>query len=100
MLNLYRALTGLRRAEPALSMGSYATVETEADDVLAYLRTAPNADTFLVVLNFGGNAYTLNLSRIAPEAHIAISSGMVRSGPVDLTRLTLGANEGLVLRLV
>lgn len=100
MLNLYRALTGLRRAEPALSIGSYGPVETEADDVLAYLRTAPNADSFLVILNFGGNAHTLNLSRVAPEAHIALSSGMVRSGPVDLARLFLAANEGLILRLV
>lgn len=67
---------------------------------MAYLRTIPNADTFLVVLNFGGNACTLNLDQVAPAAHIAVSSGMVRSGPVDLTRLTLEANEGLVLRLV
>ncbi len=99
MLNLYRALTALRRAEPALNIGDYASVETGVDDVFAYLRTAPAADRFLVVLNFESNEQTLNLSRVASQAEIAVSTTMTRRGEVDLARLALGAYEGVVLRL-
>src|SRR3712207_1703009 len=38
MLSLYRALLRLRRAEPALSVGTYATVAVDAPNVLAYER--------------------------------------------------------------
>jgi alpha-glucosidase len=99
MLNLYRALTALRRAEPALNVGDYASVETGVDDVLAYLRTAPAADRFLVVLNFESNEQTLNLSRVASQAEIAVSTTLMRQGEVDLARLALCAHEGLVIRL-
>src|SRR3954467_14829289 len=36
MLSLYRALLALRRAEPALSVGTYASIAAGVDDVLAY----------------------------------------------------------------
>lgn len=99
MLNLYRALTRLRRAEPALSVGDYASVEAGAEEVFAYRRTAPGADGFLIVLNFGAGSHTLDLSRVGPRATVAVATDTVRRGPVDLARLALGPNEGLVLRL-
>ncbi len=99
MLNLYRALTRLRRAEPALHAGDYASLDAGADDVFAYLRTAPGADRFLIVLNFGTVTHTLDLSRAARAATIAVATDMARGGAVDLTRLQLNPNEGLVLRL-
>jgi len=99
MLSLYRALTSLRRAEPALSVGDYASVDSGVDEVFAYVRTAQNADHFLVVLNFGGGAHRLNLNRLASSATIAISTDMMRAGQLDLSKLSLGPNEGLVLRL-
>ncbi|MDX1523888.1 MAG: alpha-amylase family glycosyl hydrolase, partial [Anaerolineae bacterium] len=100
MLNFYRALAALRRAEPALSVGDYQSVEAGVDDVYAYLRSAPNADRFLVVLNFGGDGHTLDLSQVTSEATIAVATGMTRSGKVDLSELQLGPNEGLVLRML
>jgi alpha-glucosidase len=99
MLNLYRALTTLRRAEPSLNVGDYASVEADVDDVFAYLRTAPEADRFLVVLNFGDKSCQLDLSRVAAKAEIAVATGMERTGEIDLSRLAVGRNEGLVLRL-
>jgi alpha-glucosidase len=110
MLALYRALTRLRRAEPALHVGDYASVEAGVDDVFAYLRTylhraadavqvASGAARFLILLNFGSAAHTLNLSHVAPTAHIAVATDMVRHGLVDLAKLSLAPNEGLVLRL-
>ena len=99
MLNLYRALTRLRRAEPALHAGDYASLDAGTEDVFAYLRTAPGADRFLIVLNLRGEAHTLDLSRVAPAASVAIATSMRRQGAVDLARLRVGPDEGLVLRL-
>ena len=99
MLNLYRALTRLRRSEPALNIGDYTAVETGADDIFAYLRTAPDAARFLIVLNFGRGLHTLNLSHVARQATISVVTDMVRSGSVDLSSLACGSNEGLVLRI-
>ncbi len=99
MLSLYRALTGLRRSEPALAVGDYASVDTGAADVFAYRRTAPGADSFLIVLNFGEQPHTLNLSGIAAQAALVVATGMSRSGTTPLAKLELGANEGLVFRL-
>jgi hypothetical protein len=50
-------------------------------------------------LNFGSDSHTLDLSQAGFTATIAVDTDMVRSGSVDLLNLTLGANEGLVLRL-
>ncbi|HMQ55486.1 MAG TPA: alpha-amylase family glycosyl hydrolase, partial [Anaerolineae bacterium] len=82
MLSLFRALTTLRRAEPSLHLGAYTAVETGSDEVLAYLRSAPDQDYFLVVLNFGTRSHTLDLGKISWGATIAVASDMVREGLV------------------
>jgi alpha-glucosidase len=101
MLNLYRALTWLRQEQPALHWGDYASMEVGAEgaDIYAYRRTAPGADEFLVVLNFGGRGHTLELSHVAAQASIALTTDMRRHGRVDLSRLELGPHEGLVLQI-
>jgi len=99
MLNLYRALTRLRRNEPALCVGHYESLDAGVDHVFAYVRTAPHAAQFLIVLNFGNMSCTLKLSHIAATATIAVSTDMVRHGEINLSDLTLGPNEGLVLKL-
>jgi hypothetical protein len=99
MLSLYRALTQLHRGEPALHAGDYGSIASGSDEIFAYVRTAPQADRFLIVLNFGSGAHTLDLSQVAPTAEIAVSTDMVQSGLVDLTKLAIEPNAGLVLRL-
>jgi glycosidase len=99
MLHLYRALAQLRRVEPSLAIGGYASIDVGVEDIFAYTRAAPNAARFLVVLNFGVRRHTLDLGRVAASANIMVATGM-RSGDVELTRLALGPNEGLVLKLI
>ncbi len=96
-LNFFRALTRLRQAELALNRGKYVAIETDFEDIFAYRRTADF--DFLVVLNFGNNEHILNLAHIAKQAEIAITTGMNRSGPVDLSNLAIHPNEGLALQL-
>ncbi|MFQ5577635.1 MAG: alpha-amylase, partial [Anaerolineae bacterium] len=68
-------------------------------DIFAYRRTAANANSFLVALNFGDIPHTLNLSHIAPQGEIALSTGMRRAETVNFSHLQLNSNEGLCLRL-
>ena len=98
MLSFYRALTDLRRAEPSLHVGDYIAIDTNLDDIFAYVRSAPDADTFIIVLNFGPNAHTLDLSHIAVGATIALATDMVRDGLIDMSSLEINGNEGLLLR--
>jgi alpha-glucosidase len=99
MLSLYRALTQLRRAEPSLAFGDYQSLDAGVEDVFAYVRRAPNAAPFLVVLNFSGEERIIDLSRAAVRATIAVSTDMRSDGDVQLGQLVLSANQGLVLRL-
>ncbi len=100
MLSLYRALAQTRRREPSLSVGDYASVETGGDGVFAYTRRAPGAPPFLMVLNMSARPHTLDLSRVASRAEIEVSTDLRRSSRVELARLALAPDEGLVLRLL
>ncbi len=100
MLHFYRALTALRAAEPALHVGDYAPVDVDADDLYVYTRTTPDADDFLIVLNFGDQSHVLDLSAVALQAEVVLATDMIRSGAVTPAELTLAPNEGLVLRCV
>ncbi len=63
LLCLHRRLLALRRAEPALSMGSYRAVDATGS-VLAYLREAAGR-RFLVALNLDSAPASLDVSGFA-----------------------------------
>jgi alpha-glucosidase len=100
MLNLYKALTHLRQGEPALYAGEYASIESGAQDVFAYTRTYPGADSFLVVLNFASSRHKLDFSRTGSKATIAVATNAYRTGTVDLKSVIVAPDEGLVLRVM
>lgn len=96
MLSLFRALTRLRRATPALQVGAYAAVESGAEEVFAYSREL-DEERYLIVLNFGGRGYRLDLRSVGAGARILLSTGLERCGRVPLGSLELAPHEGLVL---
>jgi alpha-glucosidase len=96
MLNLYRDLLVLRRAEPALLVGSYAPVEATGD-LLAYVR-AKNGRRFLVALNFGGREQALDLAGL--RGRVAAGTHPDRAGEEVAGRLLLRGDEGLVVELL
>ncbi len=100
LLLLYRQLSHLRRAEPALHGGTYASLDSGSADVFAYLRQHDEGDTFLVTLNFSGNHQEVDLDQVQGAATIAVSSHRDRAGRISLSSLTLAPNEGLILRLI
>ena len=99
MLALYRELLGLRRAEPALRTGAQRWLEA-GPDVLAYER----GERFVVALNFASTPRPARLGADGPggqRATIEIATHPSRrepGGEVDLARLELAGDEGLVLR--
>src|SRR3954447_22721145 len=62
MLTLHRRLIALRRANPALEIGSYARVPADGD-LLAYIRAAGN-QRLLIALNLGSQEQTLDLGAL------------------------------------
>lgn len=101
MLNFYRALTTLRRAEPALNRGAYEGVDLGVADVLAYRRVEPGYDGFLVILNLGAVARSLNLRTAvgAGTIAIALSTDPARGGSVSSEGFVLTEHEGVIFRL-
>jgi alpha-glucosidase len=97
MLSLTRALIRLRNATPALQSGTYRPIENISGDCFAYIRQF-DQQRYAVLLNFSGTEHNLALSS-AQKAHIVISTHLDREGAVDVTSLSLRANEGCIIQL-
>ncbi len=100
MLSLFRALTRLRQAEPALHGGSYRPVEAvhHPAPVFAYLREQ-GPGRFLVVLNFGAEGHLLDFRHVGARGEIRVATDMCTQGPLSLAELPLAPNQGLVIQL-
>jgi len=94
VLALYQALLSLRRARPALSIGSYQPFAADMA-VLAYARRYGN-EQLLVALNFGGTVATLRHVR---PGRLLLSTGLDRGGQTIRDRLELRPNEGCILEI-
>jgi alpha-glucosidase len=95
ILTLYRRLIALRRAEPALEVGSFEPVDAEGD-VLAYVRRAAHGSAFLVALNLGPTPHTV---ACPPGASITLSTHLDREGERPDRAVHLRADEGVIARL-
>ena len=98
MLSFFRALTALRQAEPALTIGAYRSLDVGVADVFAYERNHGDS-RFLIALNFGGEPRQLDLSAVGERAEVVLSTEMTPSRPVTLAMLDLRPNEGLIVRV-
>ena len=96
MLALHRALIDLRRSEPALGVGDYATVACE-DPVLAYVRRHEGRE-FLIALNFAPEPARLQLppgsGSYQPLLSTLPGAGLPPQGGV----LELRGDEGVILQ--
>ena len=95
LLNLYRELLVLRRAEPALQVGDFVSLNELPDGVFGYTR-AHDGDAFAVLLNFGPGQRTVT-SPFAGTAALSTARA-VRSAVAADERLALAPGEGLILR--
>ncbi|MBU1492498.1 MAG: DUF3459 domain-containing protein [Actinobacteria bacterium] len=91
VLNLYRALLGLRRGMPSLHRGGYRRIEAPAG-VLGYRREAPGAAPVAVMLNFTGEGQVVEAA-----GEIALSTTMNRTGTRSAGSIILAPHEGIVI---
>lgn len=98
MMSLQRALLALRRNEPALSTGFWRPMEASGD-VLAYARGVdPEIDDFIVALNFSDTPAVVRLDG-GPLRQV-LSTHFERDASGLAGEIALGANEGLILRVI
>jgi alpha-glucosidase len=100
MLSLYRRLIRYRKASTALRRGGYRSLTDVPTALYAYLREASD-ERLLVALNFSGEPLEWPARRDLPAGgHLELSTDPGRQpGPVDLDRLLIGADEGVIVRL-
>ena len=96
ILSFFRGMLALRSSTPALAVGSYRTVYVGVGDVMAYERVY-GGDTIVVVLNFGPDGQTLDMSEVGTHGEILLSTFCDRAGVEWMESLDLRGNEGIVL---
>lgn len=94
ILNLYRRLIELRRAEPALSVGEFAALPA-GEDLIAYIRKAGER-RFLVVLNLGSRERRFNISNLEAQALLTLSTHLDRNRRELGAEIRLRADEGVI----
>lgn len=97
MLSLYRRLLAYRKRTPALQWGSYQPLGDVPEDCYVYLRQAED-QRVLIALNFSEQEQKLALPALGRGSN-AISTHLDRAEEVDLTKLSLRGNEGMLVEL-
>ena len=97
LLMLTRRLLELRRAIPALTLGSYQSIEQENVNCFVYLRQHDD-QRYMIVLNFSDQEQVLALSGHT-NGEIVLSTFMDREGFVDLSEIHLRSNEGMLINV-
>jgi alpha-glucosidase len=97
MLSLYRRLLALRKAEPALSVGTYRPVVAPNPDVLAYIREG-GGGRFLVVLNFSPRPAHLLLDDLG-TGRIVVATDASREGKPAMGRMVMRGDDAVLVRL-
>jgi alpha-glucosidase len=97
ILSLYRRLIELRRAEPALAVGEYASLPAD-EDLIAYVRKAGER-RLVIVLNLGAKPRRFNLTDLESDAMVLLSTHLDRSRERLGDTLELRGDEGVIFAL-
>ena len=98
LLRFYRTLISVRRRHPALSRGDCTLLNTDATDVLAYLRSA-DEDACVVMLNMAGDERSIELDLPAVDLRTLCSSRERPATEDTRAELRLGAHEVYVAQV-
>lgn len=97
-LNLYQSLLQLRRENPALHQGTLTFIEDLPTDIVAYIREA-KGQRVLVLVNFGDQTHTLNLSANGATGNLWLSTESSDTGSINLASVTVKPHESLLVEL-
>lgn len=98
ILNLYKRLLAYRRMTAALQVGAYIPVDGVPEDCFVYLREITNEDRVLVALNFSSQVQMLELADFG-AGKLVVTTYMDHTGAIDLSRLSLRGDEGIVVKM-
>ena len=96
-LILVRTLLNLRRSHPALTLGSYQTVQQENTSCFVYQRQY-EGQRCLIILNFSVHDQSVVLSAQG-QGRILLSTYVDSEGLLSLSEVHLRGNEGLLIEL-
>jgi alpha-glucosidase len=96
-LTLVRTLLTLRRALPALSVGSQQSIDQPNPTCFVYQRQHAG-EHCLVALNFSAQDQVVTLPEQG-QGRLLLSTHLDREGPLRLSELQLRGNEGLLIRV-
>ena len=97
-LVLIRTLLELRRSHPALTIGSYQTVEQENASCFVYLRQH-EGQRYLIALNFSAQDQSVTLPEQS-HGRVLLSTHMDSEGTISLSEIHLRGNEGILVEVL
>ncbi|GCE16235.1 alpha-amylase family glycosyl hydrolase [Dictyobacter kobayashii] len=92
-----KTLLTLRRAIPALTIGSYTSVDGMPEECFVYVREQ-EGKRYLIALNCSAEEQKLSLAHIK-QGNILLSTLLDRNSQVDLNSFSLRANEGCLIEI-
>ncbi|HJO93936.1 MAG TPA: alpha-amylase family glycosyl hydrolase [Victivallales bacterium] len=99
MLSLFKKLIQLRNSEKILQIGKYSSIDINNEDVFAYRRFIDNECCYYIILNFGNKNQTVSISDRNIIGKVAVTTTMLEKDNVNLSSITLEANEGLIIKV-
>jgi alpha-glucosidase len=97
ILSLYHRLIELRRAEPALSVGTFSSLPVN-DNAMAYLRKAGDR-RLLIMLNFASHPSGFDPSVLEAQARLLLSTHLDRQQEQLGVDFQLRGDEGVIIEL-
>ena len=98
MLSLHKRLLALRQREPSLQVGDYVPVYADTS-LMAYIRQANGHPRFLMVLNLSHRPAYFKPKAPSQKGVIALATSREREGDTVGGTITLGGDEGMIIRL-
>jgi alpha-glucosidase len=99
LLNFYRRMINLRRSNPALQSGTYASVVEGVPADCYFFKREHEGKSFLVALNFSSKKRQYNFKLLSGEPRLLLSTIADRQGGAAIiTKLILNPLEGVVLK--
>jgi alpha-glucosidase len=95
ILNLYKALIGLRKRLPQLVSGSYVPIAAEGD-LLLYRRQC-ESEPVVIELNLGAEPVSIASDAISLSGEILLSTFLDRQGEKIHGSLDLRGDEGVII---
>ena len=97
-LALLHKLLELRRSTPALTFGSYKSIDQQNASCFVYMREQ-DEQRYIIALNISSHEQVVRLPAVG-QGHIVLSTHMDREGTIDLAEFQLRANEGYLVELI